>query len=80
MSTEPKMTLADFAKSAGITLETCGPEWGGLWAFRDIDAPNCRWCGYRTEKSAIRRALEEKFGKAGLKAIEKLLKRCAEKP
>lgn len=80
MSAAPKMTLADFAKSAGITLEACGPEWGGRWAFRDIDAPNCRWCGHRTEQSALQRALEEKFGKAGFKAIKKLLKQCEAKP
>lgn len=68
------MTLEEFAKSAGVRLEECGPEWGGRIAYRIPDSPNCAWCGYRTEQAAYKAWLVGTFGEHTAKAVMKLLR------
>ena len=71
------MTLKEFAEMAGVRVERCGKEWGGTWAYKTVDYPNSRVCGFRTEAAVYRAWAECTFGKAASKALTKLLK---EKP
>lgn len=69
------MTLAEFAKEAGVTIERCDPTgWGGSYAYRTADAPNCLTCGYRSERAAYRGWLTDTFGERAALALIKLLK------
>ena len=68
------MTLEEFAKSAGVRIVECGPEWGGRIAYKTPDSPNTTWCGFRTERAAYKAWMEGTFGKHAAKAVLKLLK------
>ncbi len=69
------MTLAEFAQSAGATIErTAAREWGGSYAYRTADAPNCLMCGYRSERAALRAWATDTFGERAALALIKLLK------
>jgi hypothetical protein len=68
------VNLEQFAKSAGVELTDCAPEWGGRIGYKTKDTPNCTTCGFRTADAAYKGWLEDTFGKHTAKAVIKLLK------
>lgn len=66
MPSQQMMNLKQLAVNCGVTLERCAREWGGTWAYSTIDAPNCKFCGYRTEAEALKAWLTDTFGAAAL--------------
>ena len=68
------MNLEQFAKSAGVTLVECGPEWGGRIGYKDKEYPNCTVAGFHTEQAAYKSWLKDTFGERAAKAVTKLLK------
>lgn len=68
------MTLQDFAEMAGVSVFRCEREWGGTWAYRTPDAPNCSMCGYRSERELYKAWAEDSFGKQATKALIALLR------
>lgn len=68
------MTLEDFAKLAGVEVISCGPEWGGRFAYRMKDHPNSTYCGYRTINAAYKAWLVDSFGGSLSKTVLRLLK------
>ena len=73
------MTPKEFAIDCGCVVWQMTPEeahgWGGRWAYRPKDSPNCSWCGFRTEDAAYKGFLVETFGGQPSKALLKLLKK-----
>jgi hypothetical protein len=73
------MTPKEFAMNCGCVVFQMTPEqsqgYGGRWAYRSLDKPNCSWCGFRTEEAAYKGFLEGTFGAHATKALLKLLKK-----
>lgn len=67
------MNLKEFATLVGVTVERCDSSWGGTWAYKTADNPNCTWKGYRSEDTLYKAWGEETFGKQTFKALSKLL-------
>lgn len=67
------MNLEQFAKTAGVTLIECWPEWGGRLGYKEADHPNSSVCGFKTADSAYKHWMESNFGKRTAKAVAKLL-------
>lgn len=72
------MTLAEFAKDAGVEIVLVDPkDWGAKFAYTTADHPNCKVCGFSTEQSAYKHWLSSTFGKRTAKAIQKLMREAA---
>lgn len=69
------MTLREFAEIAGVRLTRCDASWGGTWAYKTHDNPNCTNAGYRSEAEALKTWGEETFGKVAFKALRNLLEK-----
>lgn len=68
------MTLQEFAKKSGVTtFNGCADGHGGDFGYTTKGAPNVHFCGYRTEKAALKAWAHETFGKHAATALIKLL-------
>jgi hypothetical protein len=67
------MNLKQFADLAGVTVEPCGPGWGGRWGYKTPDAPNCMTCGFKTKQEARTRWISDTFGEHVSLAVLQLL-------
>ncbi len=67
--------LKEFAILAGVTTVRCDKGWGGTWAYKTIDNPNCTHCGFRSEAAAYKGWAKNTFGETASKALIKLLNR-----
>jgi len=70
--------LERFAKEAGVKIVSCDAHWGGKFAYTTSDAPNCKFCGFRSEAAAYRHWLADTFGAVASKALLKLLARASD--
>ena len=68
------MTLEEFAKASGVRIVDCDPSWGGRYAYTIDDLPNVTFCGFRTERAALRRWASDTFGDGAGRAVLALLK------
>ena len=68
------MTLEEFAKTAGVSIVSCDPSYGGKFAYKTKDNPNSTICGYRTKESAYKGWLKDTFGIRSSKAVMRLIK------
>ena len=67
--------LARFAKSAGVKVEKVDAvDWAGGFAYIEIDSPNCRICGFKTEQAAIRHWFNDRLGKELSTAVMRLIR------
>jgi hypothetical protein len=67
------MNIEQFATKAGLTLTTCGKEWGGTIAYQLKDHPNTTYCGFKTKQTAYKHWLKNTFGESAGKAVMSLL-------
>ena len=68
------MNLEQFAIEAGVTIERCGKEWGGTWAFKCADNPSATYCGYSSKSAAYSAWLDSSVGEQLARTLRKLLK------
>ena len=69
------MKLEDFAKRAGCVVSLShNPEgWGGRWQYQISGDTSVTYKGFRSERLAYMRFLEDVLGKLMVKELEKLL-------
>lgn len=70
------MTYTEIAERMGVITHRCEEEWGGTWGYRLMSCPTCSINGFKTEKAAIKRVVEQRFGgdEIGKLVLQLLLK------
>jgi len=68
------MNLEQFAKLSGVEIVDCDKEWGGKFAYKEKDHPNCTFAGFKTINSAYKGWAIDTFGECSANALFKLLK------
>lgn len=68
------MTLEQFAKKAGVEIIDSPRGFGGKYAYREKDSPNCATCGFKTKNAAYKHWLSGVFGGSTGRAVLALLR------
>ncbi len=68
------MTLRRLAKTAGVSILRCGPEWGGTFAYA-VKGQGAIICGYRSRHDALKGWLSSELSSKTARLLLAMLKR-----